>query len=78
MTFSCFFRQIVLNLKEVKNVAVTTSTGMVATQLRLDATTVHHWSGLGDRRLTNEERNTTFLLDDNFAKLGHRLLPKTS
>ena len=73
-----FFRQIVLNLKEVKNVAATTSTGMAATQLGQDATTVHHWSGLGDRRLTKEERNTTFLLDDKFAKLGHRLLPKTS
>ena len=32
----------------------------------LAATTLHHWSGLDDGRLTQEELNTTFLVDDNF------------
>ena len=45
MTFSSFFRQIVLNLKGKKIGAVTTSRGMAATHLGLDAATVHHWSG---------------------------------
>ena len=41
---------------------------MAATQLGLDATTLHHWSGLGDRRLTQEELNTKFLVDGTFVK----------
>ena len=68
-----FFRQIVLNLKEKKSVAVTASTGMAATQLGLDATTLHHWSGLGDGRLTQEELNLTFLADDSFAEAKKRI-----
>ena len=41
---------------------------MAVTQRGLDATTLNHRSGLGDGRLTQEELNTTFLVDDNFAK----------
>ena len=68
-----FFREIVLNLKEKKRVAVIASTGMAATQLGPDATTLHHWSRLGDVRLTQEELNTTFLVDDIFAKARKRI-----
>ena len=46
---------------------------MAATQLRLDATTLHHWSGLGDGRLTKEELNARFLTDDSFAEARKRI-----
>ena len=67
-----FLRQIVLNQKEKITVAVTSSAGMAALLPRLDATTLHHWSGLGDGKLPQEELNTTFHVDDNFAEARKR------
>ena len=38
----------------------------------LDATTLHHWPGLGDGRLTQE----AFLEDDKFAEARTRIVAK--
>jgi hypothetical protein len=46
-------RQIVLALKKEKSVAITSTTGVASYQLGFGATTLHHWSGIRDGRLTS-------------------------
>ena len=46
---------------------------MAATQLHLDAMTLHHWSGLGDGRLSKEELCARFPSDDKFAEARKRI-----
>ena len=60
-------------MRAKKQVAVIASTGMAATQLCLDATTLHHWSGLGDGRLSKDELYARFLTDDKFAEARKRI-----
>lgn len=40
---------------------------MASTVLGHDATTLHHWSGFGDGRLTEAQLGTRYNLDDRFA-----------
>jgi hypothetical protein len=42
-------------------------------QLGFGATTLHHWSGIRDGRLTVDELNRYFLLDEQFAEARHRI-----
>ena len=60
-------------MRAKKQVAVIASTGMAATQLCLDATTLHHWSGLGDGRFSKDELYARFLTDDMFAEARKRI-----
>ena len=46
---------------------------MAAAQLHLDAVTLHHWSGLGDGRLSKEKLCARFLSDDKLAEARKRI-----
>jgi ATP-dependent exoDNAse (exonuclease V) alpha subunit len=63
----------VLALKKEKSVAITSTTGVASYQLGFGATTLHHWSGIRDGRLTVDELNRYFLLDEQFEEARHRI-----
>ena len=46
---------------------------MASYQLGFGATTLHHWSGIRDGRLTVDELNRYFLLDEQFEEARHRI-----
>lgn len=66
-----FFRQIIHELMSLKKVAVTSTTG-VASWGR--ATTLHHWSGVKDGRMTTDELKQTFASDEQFHDARQRIL----
>ena len=52
---------------------MTSTTGMASTVLGFDATTLHHWSGIGDGRLTEYQLGARFISDDRFAEAQKRI-----
>lgn len=69
-----FFRQIIHELKSLKKVAVTSTTGVASYQLGVGATTLHHWSGVKDGRMTTDELKQTFASDEQFHDARQRIL----
>lgn len=53
--------------------AVTSTTGVASCQLGVGATTLHHWSAIKDGRLTKDELEKTFSLDEQFADARKRI-----
>ena len=53
--------------KEEGHLAITSATGVASYQLGMGATTLHHWSGIGDGRLTKQELLNTFNKDEQFS-----------
>ncbi|CAC5383693.1 PIF1 [Mytilus coruscus] len=67
-------RQIIHELKSLKKVAVTSTTGVASYQLGVGATTLHHWSGVKDGRMTTDELKQTFASDEQFHDARQRIL----
>ena len=66
-------RYITEELQKSKNVAVTASTGMASTVLGYNATTIHHWSGVGDCRLPEDDLIHLFTTDPRFFDATRRI-----
>jgi hypothetical protein len=54
-------------------IPITSTTGVASYQLGFGATTLHHWSGIRDGRLTVDELNRYLLLDEQFEEARHRI-----
>ena len=57
---------------------MTSTTGMVSTVLVFDATTLHHWSGIGDGRLTEYQLGIRYISDDRFVEAQNNQVNRMS
>lgn len=67
------FREIIRQLAQTRNVAVTATTGMASLQLGFQASTLHHWSGIRDGRYTYDELRDLLDNDDMFVSARSRI-----
>jgi hypothetical protein len=69
--FTC--RDIIRQLSQTKKVAVTATTGMASLQLGFQATTLHHWAGIGDGRYSCDDLKDLLDNDDKFVSARSRI-----